>query len=451
MRTSSVHSKSFLENGGRFDASFHLSEGVQSRAQVMNAPYPLTTVGAASERIFHAGRWKRAYVSSKEHGIALVGSSDMLKADLSDIKLISRKYTPDMEDKILKKGWILISCSGTIGNTVFTNEQHAEKLASQDVIRIIPNNILRTGFVYSFLSTSYGYNLLTQGTFGAVIQHIEPQNVEQIPIPIMPDAFQEKVDNLIQESARLRDESMTALYEAHALIEAHFPEEPTTDKTGVISSQTILTSQLHRFDANYHLAAGKQYDAYIKNHFAWRSLGDVSQSISRPGIAKRMYVKDGITFMGGTDLFLSVPDSDKKLSRKAPNLDEYLIQEGWILLPRSGTIGDVVFTNEQHAQKLVSEDVVRIIPNNILRRGFVFSFLSSTIGKALIQRPIFGSVIQHVEPPLLSVIPTPVFEEAEMEKIASLAEKHRECWGKAAKMELEAISLVEKEIEKWNN
>ena len=176
-----------------------------------------------------------------------------------------------------------------------------------------------------------------------------------------------------------RDEAMAALYEAHALIEAHFPEEPTSEKTGVISSETIFSSQLHRFDATYHLAAGKQYDSYIKSHFAWHSLGDVSQSISRPGIAKRMYVKDGITFMGGTDLFLSVPDSDKKLSRKAPNLDEYLIQEGWILLPRSGTIGDVVFTNEQHAQKLVSEHVVRIIPNNILRRGFVFSFLSSNM------------------------------------------------------------------------
>ena len=264
MRISSVHSKSFRENGGRFDASFHLSEGVQSRAQMMNAPYPLTTIGAASSRIFHAGRWKRAYVNSKEHGIALVGSSDMLKADLSDIKLISRKYTPDMEDKILKKGWILISCSGTIGNTVFTNEQHAEKLASQDVIRIIPNNILRTGFVYSFLSTSYGYNLLTQGTFGAVIQHIEPQNVAQIPIPVMPDDFQEKVDNLIQESARLRDESMSALYEAHKLIEAHFPEEADEDKSGIVSAATVFGSQLHRFDATYHLAAGKQYDSYIK-------------------------------------------------------------------------------------------------------------------------------------------------------------------------------------------
>lgn len=451
MRTSSVHSKSFLENGGRFDASFHLSEGVQSRAQVMNAPYPLTTIGAASERIFYGNRAKRVYVTIPQRGIPFLSSSDILQADLSGVKLASKKYTPSLEQMRLYPGWILISRSGTIGNTAWTNNGHAQKLASEHVIRVVPNDMLRGGYMYAYLSSNYGHALLTQGTFGAVIQHIEPDFVGSIPIPIMPDAFQEKVDNLIQESARLRDEAMAALYEAHALIEAHFPEEPTTDKTGVISSETIFSSLLHRFDATFHLAAGKQYDAYIKDHFAWRSLGDVSQSISRPGIAKRMYVKDGITFMGGTDLFLSVPDSDKKLSRKAPNLDEYLIQEGWILLPRSGTIGDVVFTNEQHAQKLVSEHVVRIIPNNMLRRGFVFSFLSSKIGKALIQRPIFGSVIQHVEPPLLSVIPIPVFDEAEMEKIASLAEKHREYWGKAAKMELEAISLVEKEIEKWNN
>ena len=56
-----------------------------------------------------------------------------------------------------------------------------------------------------------------------------------------------------------------------------------------------------------------------------------------------------------------------------------------------------------------------------------------------------------MEPPLLAVIPIPVFDDAEMEKIASLAEYHRECWGKAAKKELEAISMVEQEIEKWNS
>ena len=269
--------------------------------------------------------------------------------------------------------------------------------------------------------------------------------------PQFSEEFKETVDLLIQESARLRDESMTAINEAHSLIESHFLNVGQCNNKGLISSRTILSAQIHRFEAAYHLAAGKHYDEYIRQYFPWKSLGEISQSISRPGIAPRMYVKDGITFMGGTDIFLSVPDSKKKLSRKAPNLNDYLIEEGWILLPRSGTIGDVVFTNEQHAQKLVSEHVIRIIPNNMLRRGFVFSFLSSKIGRALIQRPIFGSVIQHVEPPLLAVIPIPIFEEEEMKKIAELAEYHRECWGKAAKKELEAISLVEQEIEKWNS
>lgn len=449
MRYRIVQKKDILSSM-RFDGSFHNAEANIYDAIIRK--HSNHNLEFYCTKIFTSGRTKRVY-TDKEHGVPFLSNSDVSSlAPFYTCKYTSKKYGFDNES-VLKAGMVLTGRVGAIGQTAFVPEswEKMQAIGSDNIIRIQVKPEYRNGFLYAYLASKVGNLSFWKHATGGVQPFITDKMVGQLPIPIMPDDFQEKVDNLIQESARLRDESMTALYEAHALIEAHFPEEPTTDKTGVISSQTILTSQLHRFDANYHLAAGKQYDAYIKNHFAWRSLGDVSQSISRPGIAKRMYVKDGITFMGGTDLFLSVPDSDKKLSRKAPNLDEYLIQEGWILLPRSGTIGDVVFTNEQHAQKLVSEHVVRIIPNNILRRGFVFSFLSSKIGKALIQRPIFGSVIQHVEPPLLSVIPIPVFEEAEMEKIASLAEKHRECWGKAAKMELEAISLVEKEIEKWNN
>ena len=449
MRCRVVQKKDIMSSM-RFDGSFHNAEAniydaIIRKHSTHNLEFYCTA-------IFTSGRTKRVY-TDKEHGVPFLSNSDVSSlAPFYACKYTSKKYGFDNES-VLKAGMILTGRVGAIGQTAFVPEswEKMQAIGSDNIIRIQVKPEYRNGFLYAYLASKVGNLSFWKHATGGVQPFITDKMVGQLPIPIMPDALQDRVDNFIQQSARLRDEAMSALYKAHALIEAHFPDEPTTEKTGVISYETIFSSQLHRFDATYHLAAGKQYDSYIKSHFAWHSLGDVSQSISRPGIAKRMYVKDGITFMGGTDLFLSVPDSDKKLSRKAPNLDEYLIQEGWILLPRSGTIGDVVFTNEQHAQKLVSEDVVRIIPNNILRRGFVFSFLSSKIGKALIQRPIFGSVIQHVEPPLLSVIPIPVFEEDEMEKIASLAEKHRECWGKAAKMELEAISLVEKEIEKWNN
>lgn len=110
----------------RLDAPVHLSDGVMAKRLIKSSPYGYMPIGDVSSRIWHAGRWKRVYVTKRENGITLLGSSAILKSNLEDEKLISSKYTYDIEDKKLKKGWILISCSGTIGNCAFTNAQHAE-------------------------------------------------------------------------------------------------------------------------------------------------------------------------------------------------------------------------------------------------------------------------------------------------------------------------------------
>ena len=434
----------------RFDGSYHNAEANIYDGIIRH--HSTNNLSFYCSGIYTSGRNKRVY-TSEEFGVPFLSNADATSADpFMSCKYTSKKYGFD-EDGVLRKGMILTGRVGAIGQIAFVPSFWEEKKAigSDNIIRILVKPQYKNGFIYAYLASKIGNLSFWKHATGGVQPFITDSMVGNLPIPDFQESFKDKVDSIIQESSKLREESMKALYEAHALIESHFPFAPTIEKTGVVSSKTVFNSQLKRVEATFHLSAGKQYDEYIKDHFSWKSLGEVSQSISRPGITPRMYVKDGITFMGGTDIFLSVPGSKKKLSRKAPNLNDYLVQEGWILLPRSGTIGDVVFTNEQHAQKLVSEHVIRIIPNNMLRRGFVFSFLSSKIGRAMIQRPIFGSVIQHVEPPLLAVIPIPVFDDAEMEKIASLAEYHRECWGKAAKKELEAISMVEQEIEKWNS
>ena len=53
--------------------------------------------------------------------------------------------------------------------------------------------MLRGGLVYAYLASKYGHSLLTQGTFGAVIQHMEPDFVANIPIPNFPIEFQEEI------------------------------------------------------------------------------------------------------------------------------------------------------------------------------------------------------------------------------------------------------------------
>ena len=451
MKTARVNIHAVRSINFRTDASYHLSEGQNVQRCIAASPYPLTTIKKVSEDIFIGNRAKRVYVKDSNHGIPFLSSSDILKADLDNVKLASKKYTPEIERMSLKKGWTLISRSGTIGNCAFANAKHAQKLASEHVIRLVPNNILRGGLVYAYLASKYGHSLLTQGTFGAVIQHIEPAFVGSIAIPLFPDSFQQEVDNLVQEAARLREEASDALEYAIGFFNTLFPVPFKDNCLGKVSSKEIMTSINKRFEASFHISEGKDIDKYIKEHYEWKSLGEVCSNISRPDIFKRYYVKNGITFLGGADIFLATPDSEKRLSKtKTGNISQLAIKEGTILLPRSGTIGNVAWAHAGHAQKLASEHVIRLLPNDMLRAGYVYAFLASKYGKLLIQRYIFGSVIQHVEPPHLKLIPVPIIDQKTMDDIHDKIMIYSSAMGKAIEFEQKAIHMVEQEIEKWN-
>ena len=451
MRTSYINIKDVHTSNLRTDASFHLSEGQEVQRFIANSPYPLLPISKVAKDIFIGNRAKRVYVKKASHGIPFLSSSDILRADLNNLKLASTKYTPDIERMKLQKGWTLISRSGTIGNCAFANAKHAQKLASEHVIRLCPNNILRGGLVYAYLASKYGHSLLTQGTFGAVIQHIEPAFVGSILIPSFPESFQKEVDDLIQESARLREEAAEALEEAIAKLDTFFPDLFVGKKIGIISSKDIFSSINKRMEGTFHISEGKDIDKFIKEHFEWKPLGDVCSSISRPDIFKRYYVKKGITFLGGADIFLATPDSNKKLSiAKTENINFLKIKEGTILMPRSGTIGNVAWAHAGHAHKLASEDVIRILPNDIFMAGYIYAFLASKYGKSLIQRYIFGSVIQHIEPPHLKLVPIPIIDETTMNLIHEKIMIYSTSIGQAIEKEDCAIHMVEEEIEKWN-
>ena len=169
MRTSSVSRKQMGIGGCRFDASFHMSDGIQARRALSKLPYDKISIGQALLRSFYGGRDRRVYVTDPACGIPFLGGSTMLKADLNGVKLISKKLTANLEEMILKKDWILISRSGTIGKCVYSCNVHNGMAASEDIIRLVPNHTILPDVLYAYLSSKYGYALLTQGEFGSVI------------------------------------------------------------------------------------------------------------------------------------------------------------------------------------------------------------------------------------------------------------------------------------------
>ena len=434
----------------RFDGSYHNADvNVYDSVIRKHSQHELSYF---CSEIFSTGRNKRTY-TTPDFGYPYLSNSDVIAADpFMSCKYCSRKY--DFNDKaVLREGMILTGRVGAIGQTSLVPSyfEKAKAMGSDNIIRIVIKPEYRKGFIYAYLSSKMGRLSFWKYATGGVQPFITETMVGLLPIPQFSQAFQKEIDNLIQESITLRENAFNKLKETQNQILSELSVNISKRNFGKVSISDILQSHNSRFEANFHISEGADIERYLWSHYKCKPLGDLCTSISRPNIFKRYYVNHGITFLGGADIFLATPNSDKQLSKKkTENINNLLIEEGTILLPRSGSIGNVAWAHAGHAQKLASEDVIRLKPNDILKGGYIFAFLSTSIGCSLIQKHIFGSVIQHIEAPHLSLIPIPVLDDKIISRAHDNVIIYSKNMGEAIKKESQAISLVEQEIESWN-
>ena len=455
MKTSVVRLDNVKPIQFRFDASYHLSEGEEVKRFIHASPFPLLKISDVSKDIFIGNRAKRVYVKKRTHGTPFLSSSDILQADLDNVKIASNKYTPNIEQMKLQKGWTLISRSGTIGNCAFANAKHAQKLASEDVIRLVPNNILREGLIYAYLASKYGHSLLTQGTFGAVIQHIEPDFVGSLPIPHFSESFQKEVDDLIQESARLREDASEHLHEAIKIFDNILGEAEFTSnqQTKVLSSKQIFQSY-KRFDSQYQIASDILKTQLHKiNEITTIKIANIASNVFIGNRGKRMYVdNNGVPFMSSSDMMLfNALYYSKLISKKTPGLEDMIVKTGDILISRSGTVGNTIIVGEAYNKVAVSEHAMRLrINSSLIAPEYVYAYLLSSHGQAKLKSLPYGSVIITLGEEFLKDIDLPILDENNKLKIVDLVKHYTKSMDSAIEKERTALSMVEQEIEKWN-
>lgn len=450
MKIGHIHRMSMNPCGLRFDSSYHLSDGVTVKRDIAASPYPLMLIGKAAERIFIGGRARRVYVKDRNHGIPFLSSSDILQADLENVKLASKKYTPNIEEMTLQKGWTLITRSGTIGNCAFANAKHAQKLASEHVIRHKPNNILKQGYIYAYLASKPGYSLLTQGTFGAVIQHIEPAFVASLPIPVLPEAFQQEVDNLIQESARLREEATDALDKA---ISYFNQEYPIKDRTSVCYTKKLKSLELGFAAYNNNIEVDGFIAKYDSNSL---KIADITSSVFAPPLFKHIYLSqdNGYPFMTGSELTKFNMRYYRWLSpRGVKNIKDYVVKKGTLLLYKSGTtdggiLGNVFIADKKLDGCCLSDHVIRIVFNDDKMAYWAFAFLRSNGTIKMLQRLATGTMIPFITPERVSNILIPAPDTC-YEEIVELVSRYIDLNSKSKFLEIEAIEKVESEIASW--
>jgi type I restriction enzyme S subunit len=122
-------------------------------------------------------------VEDPEHGVPFLTTSSLLQADLSNLSLLSKKDAQSRQLSFLeiKPGMTLITCSGSIGRMAYARADMEGVWSNQDIMKVVPDpDSIKPGYLYAYLCSRFGVPMIASGTYGAIIQHIEPQHIADL-------------------------------------------------------------------------------------------------------------------------------------------------------------------------------------------------------------------------------------------------------------------------------
>ena len=443
----------WLEEGGRrLDCNPYMSGALEAR-DALRRLSKTEILSDVTERIFHAGREGRTWVDDPRYGIPFMGSSDILSADLSTLPLISKKQVERNPLFKLGEAWTLITRSGTIGRMAYVRPDMAGMACSEHVLRVVPKpDRIPPGYLYAFLSSRYGVPLVVSGTYGAIIQHIEPEHIADLPVPRFESNFEQKVAQAVEAAAV---ERVAASQHRRAAIELLEAKIDWSDQPRPIAIAPMASSLLGRMDAFHYSPRVEAGRSALSSHRSVR-LGDQVERVFEPNRGSRLKVTDpafGVPFLSSSSVFELNPSAEYLVSRSlTPHLEGLLLSDCDVLLPRSGQLGGIigraVLPLPMNVGQAGSEHLVRVRCHSPSDAAYLWAVLASEPGYWALIGTAFGSSIPSLDSSLISELMVPWLSEADRQKIATLASKAVAAQNKGNELEAAAVELLEEQIRK---
>tara|TARA_R110002096_G_scaffold80050_1_gene187862 strand:- start:16679 stop:18037 length:1359 start_codon:yes stop_codon:yes gene_type:complete len=434
----------------RFDGSYHLSEGTLYLKKLRKMPHE--DLDNLTSEIFTAGRSKRIYTDEK-YGYPYLSNSDVVRQNpIGSCNYNSKKYGYD-EPSFLKEGMIVTGRVGAIGQTAYiTSEfEEFEAMGSDNIIRIVPKDKNKSGYIYSFLTSKFGNTLFWRLAAGGVQPYISEDMLRDIPIPILSEFKQQQIHNLIKEASILRVEANRLLQEGVAYFEELIGSTKVNlgFQTGKLNSKSLNTFH-KRLDGQFQLL-WKDLKKEKKEGVNYFEIWSYAKSIFVGGRGKRLYTEKGVPFLSSSNMMLFNPKRDcKKVSKNTPGLQTMMVSKYDILISRSGTVGNTILVGDDLADTAISEHALRlVIDSKKISPKYVFCFLKTKYGMKCMEASSFGSVIITLNEDLIGNIELPVLENNHQKIINDKVELYLQKMDEATLKENQAINQIENEIETW--
>lgn len=201
----------------RFDAS-HYDPAVDAVVGSLTATgLPLDRLSDLAE-LRLPGQFARIWARDAEHGIPYLNATDLLSlfalgTPAAAPRFLSRESETDIESLVIRRGWILMTCSGTIGRVFAVPKRLDGWAATHDLVRIIPPPGM-AGYLYAWCSTPAARTQILSHTHGGQIDHVTEEQVSSLLVPRLPADRTQKIDRTVVDALEAREQALERLVAA---------------------------------------------------------------------------------------------------------------------------------------------------------------------------------------------------------------------------------------------
>ncbi|MFA6400278.1 MAG: restriction endonuclease subunit S [Salinivirgaceae bacterium] len=398
------------------------------------------------------------YYCAKEYGLPYISSSEMSEIEPPvNSRFISKELTNNISQYVLKRGQILVSAAGTVGSIVIATKELDGVAGTSDILRINVDMQNNLGFIYTYLTSSYGANELSNLAYGAIIKRVRGKQLEELKTPQIDDNSILKMNELILSALNKRDIANELIQKSRHLVLQYNKlsplKEAILENIDTANEADIRLVNITEFTSDYRI------DAHFYNPLAFSAVKNIITNSAdyrtlKNGIAKRDFYLNrftrtfvgkgfGIPYLAGKDIIKIRPNDVSYLSKsETSGLDAYKMKKGWILMTCSGTLGRTCYIWNNYEDWVGTHDLIRIETEDSFDSGYLSAFLTTEYGYYQALKFKHGSVIDHLTPEQVEQIIVPIPKKSEIKEIGDLVRKAFDLRAEAIKLEDEAQEIL---------
>ncbi len=378
-------------------------------------------------RVWQPSRLKGIQLS-KEYGTAFLAATQVFDLRPVPRKFLSLDRTDSVKERMVSRGQIMVTCSGSVGRATLAHVPHENTLISHDLLRVTPLDERAWGWIYAYLRSSQGRAMMSAAQYGHIIKHLEPSHLRSLPVPALRDDLMREFNAKATRILDLRIKAYASAAQAEAEFAACFPSlVRAKQETGFIVSASSMFSGRRRLEAScFTPTSGEIEAAFSKDARRVDMLANVTKRIFVPGRFKHVYGDGGMPYLDSADILEVNPDITKfVLSLSHEEQKAYHVEPGWLLIPCSGqvygNIGHSVLATDWHTAKIHTNHLMRVVPNEQIRSGYLQCVLGHPeLGRPRIVKFAFGSSVPEIAPNDILPIAVPRLDAAIENRLADL-------------------------------